>query len=64
MRTLSYDVEIVYRQGKQQIISDTLSRVCLPLTPNDSPNSEFDTVSMAQYLPVTEERLEQIRKAT
>ena len=64
MRTLSYDVEIIYRQGKQQIISDTLSRACLPLTPNDSPNSEFETVNMAQYIPVTKERLEQIRKAT
>ena len=64
MRTLSYDVEIICRQGKQQTISDTLSKACLPLTPNDSPNSEFETVNMAQYLPLTEERLEQIRKAT
>ena len=64
MRTLGYDVEIIYRQGKQQAISYTLSRACLPLTSNESPNSEFETVNMAQYLPDTEERLEQIRKAT
>ena len=64
MRTLGYDVEIIYRQGKQQAISNTLSRACLPLKSNESPNSEFETVNMAQYLPATEERLEQIRKAT
>ena len=64
MRTLAYDVEIIYLQGNHQTISDTLSRACLPLTPNESPNSEFETVNMVQYLPVTEEHLEQIRKAT
>ena len=64
MRTLGYDVEIIYWQCTQQAISDTVSRACLPLTSNESPNSEFETVNLSQYLPVTEERLAQIRKAT
>jgi len=46
MRTLGYDVEVIYQQGNQQAISDTLIRACPPLMPIESLNSEFQTVNI------------------
>ena len=56
-----YDVDIVYRKGKEMYISDMLSRAYLPDTGNQS---EIEHVNMVQYLPIRPERLQQLKTET
>ena len=56
-----YDVNIAYRKGKEMYISDMLWRAYLPDTGNQS---EIEHVNMVQYLPITSERLQQLKTET
>lgn len=53
-----YDVEVVYRKGKEMYISDMLSRAYLP---HHGESNDFEQVNMVQYLPVRPERLQQLK---
>ena len=54
-------MNIVYRKGKEMYISDMLSRAYLPDTGNQS---EIGHVNMVQYLPISSERLQQLKTET
>lgn len=64
LRLLVYDVTLVYRRGKQMELVDTLSRAYLPYTDLSPLQIEVEARNMAQDLPVSATRLEDIRKHT
>lgn len=64
LRLLVYDVTLVYRRGKQMELADTLSRAYLPYTDPSPLQTEVEAINMAQDLPVSAARLEDIRKHT
>ena len=71
-----YSLNIVYKPGKELFIADTLSRVFLPNKPStEELNSEvlavrqeeyliksIEEISMVEFLPITSERLIDLRK--
>ena len=57
-----YDLEIRYERGNRMFLTDTLSSAYLPLCKQDE--SEFETISMMKYLPISEARLQQIQRET
>ena len=61
LRAQQYDIEIVYKRGKDMHIADMLSRSYLPNT--ESNQTEFEKVNMVDFLPIRDERLQQIRQA-
>jgi hypothetical protein len=62
LRALAYDIEVKYLEGSKMFLADTLSREYLPASSNDQ--SEFETINAVKFLPMREERIEQIRLAT
>ena len=64
LRLLLYDVTLVYRCGKQMELADTLSRAYLPYTDPSPLQSQVEAINMAQDLPVSAARLEDVRKHT
>ena len=63
MRLQKYTFEVTYERGKNMHLADTLSRVYLP-TEGNLQDREFEYINMASYLPIAEERLEEIRRET
>ena len=73
-----YSLNIVYKPGKELFIADTLSRAFLPNKPStEELNSEvlavrqeeyliksIEEISMVEFLPITSERLIDLRKKT
>ncbi|PFX14360.1 Retrovirus-related Pol polyprotein [Stylophora pistillata] len=57
-----YDLEVKYQKGDTMFLADTLSRALFPAGQQD--DSEFETTNMIKYLPVPEERLQQIQHYT
>ena len=57
-----YDIVIVYKPGPEMYLADTLSRAFLPTTENTQ--GEFERVNAVKLLPMTDERLEEMRKST
>ena len=62
LRLQKYDYDIVHQAGKTMYLADTLSRAFINNTPQDS--HDFEEVNVVTFLPIREERLEQIRKET
>lgn len=62
LRVLVYDINLVYRRGNQMELADTLSRAYLPHEAPSPLQKEVEAVNMAQDLPVSADRLEDIRK--
>ena len=63
LRALAYDIDIIYRQGKQMYLADTLSRAHPP--PSDkSEEMEFERINAVTYISMSPERIQQIRDAT
>ena len=61
IRLQKYDLEVKYEKGNK-MLADTLSRAFLPAGELDE--SEFETINMIKYLPISEERLLQIQRDT
>ncbi|XP_028415786.1 uncharacterized protein K02A2.6-like [Dendronephthya gigantea] len=55
-----YEVNIVYKPGKEMYLADTLSRA--PLNCSRNVQEEFERVNAVKSLPMSPERLEAIRK--
>lgn len=55
-------MEVRYEKGNKIFLADTLSRAYLPLSNQDE--SEFETINMIKFLPISEERLLHIRRET
>ena len=53
---------IVYKPGPEMYLADTLSRAFLPTTENTQ--GEFERVNAVKLLPMTDERLEEMRNST
>ena len=79
LRLQKFDLEVVYKKGTELYIADTLSRAYLPTTSceseidkeqvivvdNRSPTEvETEHVEMAQFLPIRNETLQDIKEAT
>jgi len=62
LKVQKYDVSIVYKPGLEMYLADTLSRGFLPTTQSDQ--GEFERVSAVKLLPMTDERLEELRNST
>ena len=62
LKIQKYDVTIVYKPGPEMYLADTLSRAFLPTTENTQ--GEFECVNVVKLLPMTDERLEEIRSST
>ena len=59
----AYDIEVIYQPGPTLHIADLLSRLHLPTKPD--PNSEeFEHVNVAQFLPISDKRLTEIKLET
>ena len=62
IRLQKYDQEVRYEKGSKMILADTLSRAFLPSNKQDE--TDFETINMMKYLPVSEERLLLIQQET
>ena len=62
MRVQNYDVTVTYERGKNMLIADMLLRAYL--TDAVKSQKEFEQVNMAGFLPLTDQRLEEIRNET
>jgi len=63
MRLHKYDFKVHYQQGKSMHLADTLSRAYLASTEHPS-GTEFEVVNNASCLPMSDERVQEIRTAT
>ena len=64
LRLQKYDVSVEYLKGKEMYLADTLSRAYLPTSTKSGPQDDLLHVHMTQFLPISDQRLEAIRKAT
>ena len=62
LKVQKYDIVIVYKPGPEMYLADTLSRAFLPTTENTQ--EEFERVNAIKLLPMTDERLEEMRNST
>ena len=62
IRLQKYDLEVRYEKGSKMFLADTFSRASLPAGKQDE--SEFETINMMKYLPVSKERLLLIQQDT
>ena len=63
MRSLAYDIEARYLNGKEVYLADTLDRAHLPRT-SDCGQEEFETINALSYLIMPEEKIHEIRRYT
>ena len=66
LRLQKFDTDIQYKPGSQLYMADALSRAYLPKTKDNlSPiETEVENVNMIEMLPVSEERVQEIRQGT
>ena len=64
MRMQRYQVTVMYKPGKEMHLADTLSRAFPSGNEDASPQEEFEQINMVNYLPITNDRLSQIRENT
>ena len=63
MSIQKYQINLVYRPGKQLVIADTLSRAYLPEYPDNSMSFKFE-VNVISVLPISNSKLEQLQSMT
>ena len=61
VRALAYDIDVQYLEGKKMVLADTLSRAYINNTDND-PQADFASINAVSFLPMRQERLEEIRR--
>ena len=59
LKTQKYDIEISYKPGSEMYLADTLSRAFLPTSTNTQ--GEFERINIVKLLPLTDERLEELK---
>ena len=62
LKIQKYDVKITYKPGKEMYLADTLSRAFLRSSKNTQ--GEFERVNAVKSLPMSPDRLRQLRQAT
>ena len=60
IRLQKYGLDVRYEKESVMLLADTLSRAFLPAGEQDK--SECEAINMIKYLPVSEERLQQIQR--
>ena len=55
LRLIQYDIEVVYKKGKEMYIADTLSRACLP--EDIRYKDKFASINAVSHFRIREERL-------
>ena len=63
MRLQKYDFDVHYERGKNMHIADLLSRTYLSNTDHEEAK-EFEHINMASFLPISDQRLQEIRRET
>ena len=63
LRCMAYDTEIRYTPGSTMHLADMMSRAYLPLTVQENLD-EFEGVNAVKFLPMREEKVQQVRQAT
>lgn len=63
LRALAYDIDVKWLEGKKMFLSDTFSRAYLPKTENN-PQAEFEVINAVKYLPMSEDKINQIKLET
>ena len=63
MRLQKYDIEVHYEKGTEMHIADFLSRAYLPSTEHPA-GADFEHINMASFLPISDQRLQEIRTET
>ena len=61
LRIQAYDINVRYKKGKEMYLADTLSRAYFN-SPSMQENLEY--VNMVGFLPIRQERLTKLKKAT
>ena len=59
MRALNYDFEVIWKQGKTQVIADLLSRSIVTESDED-----FETVNACTFLPMGIQKIKRIKNET
>ena len=62
IRSQKYDLVFQYERGSRMFLADMLFRAYL--TSGAQIESEFETINMMNYLPISEARLQQIQRET
>ena len=62
LKVQKYDVTIIYKPGPEMYLADTLSKAFLPNT--DNAQGEFENINAVKLLPMTDEKLEEMRTST
>ena len=62
MRLQKYDFTVQYERGKNMHLADMLSRAYLPFQGKEE--DDIVSVNMVRYLPISDERLNEIRVET
>ena len=60
MRLQKYDIEVRYERGKNMHLADCLFRAYLPTTEHPT-GADFKNVNMANFLPISDKRLQEIQ---
>ena len=63
MRLQKYNIEVNYERGKNMHLADTLSRAFLQTTDHPS-GADFESINATSFLPLSTDRLQEIRSAT
>ncbi|VDI51087.1 Hypothetical predicted protein [Mytilus galloprovincialis] len=59
-----YNIQLVYKPGKEMYLADTLSRAYLKDTHTESESEEIEAINMIKDLAISEERLKEIQQNT
>ena len=62
LKVQKYNVTIIYKPGPEMYLADTLSKAFPPN--NDNAQGEFEHINTVKLLPMTDERLEEMRTST
>ena len=63
LRSLAYDVEVTHIPGKSMLLADTMSRSFLP-NGEKTTQEEFETINAVRFIPMTTQRIDEIRQHT
>ncbi len=64
MRLQRFEIKVIYKPGKELFLADTLSRAFPEYMEGESLHNDLEQVSSITYLPISQERLHEIRSAT
>lgn len=60
LRALAYDIDVEWLEGQKMFLSYTFSRAYLPKT-EYNPQAEFEVINAVKYLPMSEDKINQIK---